>query len=67
MSLTNRMITEFRNLGFGLYEQFELSFLGILYLEHLGHTSCLTVRLLFKNLPGEAIREVAVVDLEGRF
>ena len=39
----------------------------VLYLEHLGHTSCLTVRLLFKNLPGEAIREVAVVDLEGRF
>ena len=27
MRLTNRLITDFRNLGFGLHEQFELSFL----------------------------------------
>lgn len=26
MRLTNRMISEFRNLGYGLHEQFELSF-----------------------------------------
>lgn len=66
MRLTNRMITEFSNLAFGLHEQFELSFLCFISGAPGAHF-LLNSEIIILKLPGEAIREVAVVDLEGRF